>query len=121
MNVTENSEKNLVFIGSYWKHQHQGEVSNRPSSKQKKFAPLRPIRQFLDEIEIDDRFLAHFVCQLIPSQCPFERKIEFRGRQILHSPPMCKLNPFYEQLVSLRFRAMCYLADRCGEDVSNYC
>lgn len=121
MNVTENSEKNLVFIGSYWKHQNQGEVSNRPSSKPKKFAPLRPIRQFLDEIEIDDRFLAHFVCQLIPNQCPFERKIEFRGRQILHIPPMCKLNPFYEQLVSLRFRAMCYLADRCGEDVSNYC
>jgi hypothetical protein len=33
---------------------------------------------------------------------------------------LCKLNPLYEQLVGLRFRALSYLADDCGEDVSQY-
>jgi hypothetical protein len=36
-------------------------------------------------------------------------------------PPMCKLNPLYEEVVGLRFRALCYLADDCGEDISQYC
>jgi hypothetical protein len=120
MNATEDSERNLVLISSYWQGQKQNEESPKKPSRPK-FEPLRPIRQFLDDIEISDRFFAHYLCQLIPTQCPFERKIQFRGRTILQIPPLCKLNPFYEQLVSLRFRAMCYLADRCGEDVSNYC
>jgi len=34
---------------------------------------------------------------------------------------MCKLNPLYEEVVALRFRALCYLADECGEDVTCYC
>jgi Mo-dependent nitrogenase C-terminus len=34
---------------------------------------------------------------------------------------MCKLNPVYEELVSLRFRAMSFLADVWGEDVTPYC
>nr|WP_317110593.1 Mo-dependent nitrogenase C-terminal domain-containing protein [Chroococcidiopsis sp. SAG 2025] len=34
---------------------------------------------------------------------------------------MCKLNPLYEQVVALRFKALTYLADECGEDVSLYC
>jgi tellurite resistance protein len=42
------------------------------------------------------------------------------GRKIVHIPPMCKINPLYEQLVGLRFRALSYLADKCGEDVSPY-
>ncbi len=58
--------------------------------------------------------------QMIPSQCPFERDVTLFGRKIVHIPPMCKINPLYEQLVSLRFRALSYLADKCGEDVSPY-
>jgi hypothetical protein len=27
----------------------------------------------------------------------------------------------YEEVVGLRFKAMCYLADVCGEDISQYC
>ncbi|MFY8175362.1 Mo-dependent nitrogenase C-terminal domain-containing protein, partial [Planktothrix agardhii] len=27
----------------------------------------------------------------------------------------------YEELVYLRFQALCYLADECGEDISAYC
>ncbi len=82
---------------------------------------LYPIRQWLNCMEIHDRALAHSICRLIPMQCPFERKICLFGRTVLHIPPLCKLNPLYEELVSLRLRALCYLADECGEDVRCYC
>ena len=82
---------------------------------------LQPIAQKLDAIEISNPKKAHFLCRLIPAQCPFERDIRFFGHVLLHIPPMCKLNPFYEQLVGLRFRALCYLADVCGEDIALYC
>jgi Mo-dependent nitrogenase C-terminus len=82
---------------------------------------LQPVRQWLDSIEIHNPKLAHSLCKLIPSQCPFERDITLFGRKLFHIPPMCKLNPLYEQVVFLRFRALCYLADVCGEDVTAYC
>jgi hypothetical protein len=82
---------------------------------------LRPVRQWLDRFEVRNPKLAHRLCQLIPSQCPFERDVTFLGRKLFHIPPMCKLNPLYEEVVSLRFRALCYLADECGEDVTPYC
>ena len=82
---------------------------------------LAPLREWLDSIEINNSDLAHRVCKLIPSQCPFEREIKLLGRTIVKIPPMCKLNPVYNELIALRFRAICYLADICGEDVSVYC
>ncbi|HEY9630939.1 MAG TPA: Mo-dependent nitrogenase C-terminal domain-containing protein [Coleofasciculaceae cyanobacterium] len=85
------------------------------------FDVLRPIRQWLDNIEIQDAELARVLCKNIPSQCPFERDIKFLGHTILHIPPLCKLNPLYDEVVALRFRALCYLADICGEDVTVYC
>lgn len=85
------------------------------------FALLSPMREWLDHLEIHDPRLARFLCKLIPPQCPFERDIELFGRKVVHIPPMCKINPLYEQLVGLRFRALSYLADDCQEDVSKYC
>ncbi|MGI8499702.1 MAG: Mo-dependent nitrogenase C-terminal domain-containing protein [Hassallia sp.] len=81
---------------------------------------LRPMRDWLDKLEIHDPRVARFLCKMIPSQCPFERDVNLFGRKIVHIPPMCKINPLYEQLVSLRFRALSYLADDCGEDISAY-
>ncbi len=78
---------------------------------------LRPVRQWLDDIEIRDRQLARFLSKAIPAQCPFERDIKLFGHLVAHIPPLCKLNPLYEQLVGLRFRALCYLVDQCGEDI----
>lgn len=92
----------------------------QPAS-QPRFAPLAPLRNWLDNIKICDRKMAHKLCQTIPTQCPFERKISLFGRTILSIPPLCKLNPLYNEVVALRFRAICYLADECGEDVSAYC
>ncbi|UBF29136.1 nitrogenase [Kovacikia minuta CCNUW1] len=82
---------------------------------------LHPVKDWLDQMEIHDPKVAHFLCKLIPPQCPFERDINLFGRRVAHIPPLCKLNPLYEQLVSLRFRALSYLADECQEDISSYC
>jgi hypothetical protein len=82
---------------------------------------LEPIRGWLENIEIHHPKLAHLLCKVIPAQCPFERDVTLFGRQLFHIPPMCKLNPFYEQVVGLRFKALCYLADECGEDITAYC
>lgn len=82
---------------------------------------LKPVQQWLDQLEVHDPRLARFLCRLIPPQCPFERDIKLFGHKVVHIPPMCKLNPLYDQLVGLRFRALSYLADDCKEDVSRYC
>jgi tellurite resistance protein len=82
--------------------------------------PLYPLRDWLDGLDIQDPRVARFLCKMIPSQCPFERDVTLFGRKIVHIPPLCKINPLYEQLVGLRFRALSYLADECGEDVTPY-
>lgn len=84
-------------------------------------APLKPLQDWLDQLEVHDPRLARFLCKMIPPQCPFERDVMLFGHKIVHIPPMCKLNPLYDQLVGLRFRALSYLADDCKEDVSKYC
>ncbi len=84
-----------------------------------------PIHQLLQRlfahINIETPEVAHRICRWIPAQCPFERDIVLWGRTIAHIPPLCKLNPAYEDLMTLRFRALCFLADRCGEDITPYC
>lgn len=84
------------------------------------FDLLKPVRLWRDGIEVQDKQLARFVSKMIPAQCPFERDIKLFGRKIGHIPPLCKINPLYDQLVGLRFRALCYLVDECGEDIQAY-
>lgn len=84
-------------------------------------AILQPISNRLEMFEIRNAETAHFFCKVIPSQCPFERDVRWFGQTLFHIPPLCKLNPFYQQLIELRFKALCYLADQCGEDISLYC
>ena len=94
---------------------------SQPSPRRSRFAPLAPIRQRLDQIKIGDRQVARRICTYIPARCPFERTIKLFGWTVLRIPPLCKLNPFYEEFVGLRFRALCYLADECQEDISEFC
>lgn len=82
--------------------------------------PLKPAREWLDQLDVKDPRLARFICKMVPAQCPFERDVKLFKKKIVHIPPMCKLNPLYDQLVGLRFRALSYLADDCGEDVTPY-
>ncbi|MGG6296400.1 Mo-dependent nitrogenase C-terminal domain-containing protein [Leptolyngbya sp. AN02str] len=80
---------------------------------------LTPLRNWLDSIDIRHPQFAHFLCRLIPCQCAFERDVHLFGKTY-HIPALCKLNPLYDELMSLRFRALAYLADVCGEDVNRY-
>jgi hypothetical protein len=109
---------NLIWIAS---EMSMSSVSNPKSHSAVRFNPLKPIREWLDGLPISDRKMARTLASIIPAQCPFERTVKVLGRTILYIPPLCKLNPFYEELVGLRFRALCYLADECGEDISSFC
>lgn len=82
---------------------------------------LHPVRQWLESIEVYNPKIAQLLCKMIPARCPFEREIKLFDRTIFRIPPLCKLNPLYEQLVSLRFRCLSYLADECGADITLYC
>lgn len=82
---------------------------------------LQSTRQWLAAVEVHDPKVARLLCKLIPASCPFERDIKFFNHLLFHIPALCKLNPFYDQLASLRFRSLSYLADECGEDVTLYC
>ncbi|MDB9374722.1 Mo-dependent nitrogenase C-terminal domain-containing protein [Nodularia sphaerocarpa] len=101
------------------------EATHKAGSQNKftrpKFDLLQPLRNKLDNIEIKNRDFAHFIAKLIPAQCPFERDVILFGRKIAHIPALCKFNPLYDQFVGLRFRALCYLVDKCGEDIQTYC
>ncbi|WP_088891070.1 Mo-dependent nitrogenase C-terminal domain-containing protein [Leptolyngbya ohadii] len=76
---------------------------------------LNPIREWLDSVEIQNPKVAQIICQLIPASCPFARTVKcsdrfvlpvLRGRVLFTIPPLCKLNPFYDQFVGLRFRSL---------------
>ncbi len=89
--------------------------------KQKLKNPWQFLQQWLESLEIKEEQTARRIVQWIPAQCPFEREIQMFGRVIFRIPALCKFNPLYEQLVGLRFRALCFLVDSCGEDITPYC
>lgn len=121
---TLGQQEEVLTALSYTLHDHNSkEKSVSPSvaySRQPHGDVLYPVRDWLDALEIHDPKIARFLCKMIPPQCPFERDVKLFGHKIVHIPPLCKLNPLYDQLVGLRFRALSYLADDCREDVSNY-
>ncbi|HHP7232323.1 MAG TPA: Mo-dependent nitrogenase C-terminal domain-containing protein [Xenococcaceae cyanobacterium] len=87
---------------------------------QKLLNPYQLLQQWLDGLEIKEESIARCIIKLIPAQCPFAREIKVFGRVIVKIPALCKFNPLYEQLIGLRFRALCFLADSCGEDITPY-
>ncbi|MDY7024092.1 MAG: Mo-dependent nitrogenase C-terminal domain-containing protein [Cyanobacteriota bacterium] len=94
--------------------------STSPTHHQLKPDFLAPLRRWVDSIEVKSARFAHFLCRLIPCDCPFDRDITWFGRKLFHIPPLCELNPLYNEFVGLRFRALSYLADECGEDITKY-
>lgn len=96
-------------------HFHPPIVPRKPG-----FDLLAPLRRWVDRIEVKTPEFAHLICRLIPCQCAFERDLTLFGRKLFHIPALCKLNPLYNELVGLRFRALSYLTDICGEDVAQY-
>ena len=122
MSVTQYTIKQLFWNSLFGDQINQDNTKvNHFPTQQKKFDLWQPLRQWLNQIEVKNPRLAHRICDLVPAQCPFHRKIRLFGRTLITIPPMCQLNPVYNEIMSLRFRAICYLADECGEDVSAYC
>lgn len=121
--VLKSLQSTLYNLQSVTEEVAPGETAEQgvePSAAEVGPDPLKPAREWLDQLEVHDPRLARFLCKMIPSQCPFERDVNLFGRKLVHIPAMCKLNPLYDQLVGLRFRALSYLADDCNEDVTPY-
>lgn len=79
---------------------------------------LFPLRQVLNGIRVQRSRTAHLLCHLIPSRCPFERTLHI-GTHHIYIPPLCRLNPLYNEVVALRMRALDYLI-AVEVDVSDY-
>lgn len=90
-------------------------------NKYQSLSILQTLRQWIENLEIDEERLARRIVKLIPATCPFAREVRLFDRIVLRIPALCKLNPLYEQLMTLRFRALCFLAEQCGEDITCYC
>jgi Mo-dependent nitrogenase C-terminus len=90
-------------------------------NKYQSLSVLQSLKQWIEATEIDEERLARRIVKLIPATCPLKSEVRLFGRVILRIPALCKLNPLYEQLMTLRFRAMSFLADQCGEDITPYC
>ncbi len=93
--------------------------ANHPGTKPHQFG-LELLRQWINQLPIDNEHQASRLCRMIPAQCPFERQLKIGGKTVLHIPPLCKLNPVYAEVAALRWRALCYLVDECGADISQY-
>ncbi|MGF1478340.1 MAG: Mo-dependent nitrogenase C-terminal domain-containing protein [Cyanophyceae cyanobacterium] len=117
MNVSEHTLKSF----GWWNREPWKRRVTMIAEMYQQVAPLSPLRVWLNNVEVNHPQLAHRLCKLIPAQCPFARNVSFFGRTVFSIPPLCKLNPLYNELMMLRFRAICYLAEECGEDISNYC
>ncbi|MBK1989457.1 Mo-dependent nitrogenase C-terminal domain-containing protein [Sphaerospermopsis aphanizomenoides BCCUSP55] len=101
-------------------HSHPHSNYHPPNYKNPgSFDILSPLRRLVNGIQIKNPRLAHQICQVIPCCCPFERDINLFGRTF-HIPAICQINPLYNEVVALRFRALSYLVDECGEDVTKY-
>ncbi len=123
VNVTAytNRQDNVQSLQSHHQRKETVKFSWHHMIKRFSFQPLKPLKNWLENLDVDNVKFARTLCQIIPAQCPFERDVTVFGKVLFHIPPLCKLNPFYEQLVLLRFKSLCYLADECGEDISAYC
>jgi hypothetical protein len=53
--------------------------------------------------------LARIICAVIPAACPFARTFTV-GKLSVTVPPVCKINPFYDKFMELRFQALTELS-----------
>ena len=113
-------ESFMADIAHSHEHHHHQHYSPLVPPKKPLFDIWKPLRRVVDNIQVKSAKIAHLLSTLIPCCCPFERDVVFFGKTLFHIPPLCKLNPLYDEFVSLRFRALSYLADECGEDITKY-
>ena len=121
MSIHNSTTYNIITSSWLKIFQFESNQARFPLLSLEKINLLSTISQWLNNFNIPDPVVAHRICTLIPAQCPFAREVKLFGHTLLRVPPLCKLNPLYNEVIALRFRALCYLADECGEDISSYC
>jgi hypothetical protein len=57
------------------------------------------VKRTIDGINVESEQLSRFVVASIPAQCPFARKVSLNGKLLFEIPPLCKLNPAYDEVV----------------------
>jgi hypothetical protein len=82
---------------------------------------LNPVRKIVDSLQFHKGMnaVAREIALRIPGACPFERDVKVFGVVLFHIPPLCKLNPLYEEFVGLRNRALIFLEGE-GESIQEY-
>ena len=65
-----------------------------PKAGHGKVDPLKPAREWLDQLDVHDPRLARFLCKMIPAQCPFERDVVLFKKKLVHIPPCVSSTPF---------------------------
>lgn len=73
------------------------------------FAPLAPIRRWMNTIEVGNVLVAQMICHLVPNTCSSAHEIRFFDRTWFTVPSICQVNPFKDELIDLRFRAADFL------------
>ncbi len=71
------------------------------------------VRLRIENFEISHPKVAQLLSK-IPASCPFAREIRLLG-YTFRIPPLCHLNPFYDSLMLLRFRALTFLTETAPE------
>lgn len=71
---------------------------------------MKFLRNYLNSLDVSNKAIAQVICFLIPSACPFARTLQILNRKIV-IPPLCKLNPVYDELMKLRFKALGVIHD----------
>ncbi len=79
--------------------------------------PIYLVRKWLQSIEIHNQKIAKLFCIIIPAHCPFQKEVKIFNHILFRIPSLCKLNPFYEELIALRFKSLSYLAARCSNNL----
>lgn len=86
-------------------------TSPHSQTSESSFVTLDWLRHHITQIEFKNPRTAQLVCKLIPPSCPFARTIKLFNRTLLVIPPLCHINPVYEELMELRFRALVFLSE----------
>lgn len=88
-------------------------LTQKSGKSQGGIALLKPLRYWLSTIEIRHIKLAQLLAKL-PGTCPFARKFQLLGHTF-SVPPLCHLNPFYNEIMELRWRAIVFLNQLDGK------
>lgn len=73
---------------------------------QPNYSLISAFKEALNNFEFTNKDRAERFVKLIPNSCPFAREVKAFGKTIVNIPPLCKINPLYEEIMMLKFRTI---------------